>query len=236
MSATVRALRIGLSLLGVVEPIRRFDAQTVSARAILGAPKNSVRAGGTTERLDGLWAGAAVGFRTGPWTFAAEGTRGTVSGSPGSPAVDRDVGEISFAARFDSHIGVGPELRYLTRAFRSAAGYQRWDMLAVAVTGSHDLGSPVARATASLVFLPILGVTAGQPRPTHGLGSEVGFSAASDRSPLAFTLGYRVQRFYFGPSAGRSEQFEALAVSVEVRLQRRGGRWGSPAHFRPAQR
>jgi hypothetical protein len=225
MNRTLRALRLALPLCGWFAPTWNLAGQTLSARGIMGAPKNSVRTAGVTERLGGLWAGVAVGLRTGQWTMSAEGTRGSLSSSGGSPVLDRDVGEVSLSTRYDFPPGVGPELRYVARAFRSAAGYQRWNMLALAVTGSRDLGHPAVHGFASVAFLPILSVTAGQSRPTSGLGSEVGLSVAPDRSPLAFALSYRVERFFFSPSAARSEQFEALTLSASVSVRRLAGRW-----------
>jgi len=98
-------------------------------------------------------------------------------------------------------------------------------MLAIAVTGSHDLGNPAVHGFASVAYLPILSATGGEPRPTGGLGSEVGLAVAPDRFPLAFALGYRVERFFFSQSAARSEQFEALTLSAGVRVRRHARRW-----------
>ena len=225
MNGTLRALRLALPLCGWFAPTWNLAGQTVSARGIMGAPKSSVRTAGVTERVGGWWGGVAVGFQTGQWTVCAEGTRGSLSSSGGGPVLDRDVGEVSLGSRYEFPPGVGPELRYVARAFRSAAGYQRWNMLAIAVTGSHDLGNPAVHGFASIAYLPILGATGGEPRPTGGLGSEVGLAVAPDRFPLAFALGYRVERFYFPRSAARSEQFETLTLSAGVHVRRHAGRW-----------
>jgi len=222
---TLRALRLALPLFGWFTPTWNLAGQAVWARGIMGAPKSSVRAAGVTERVNGLWGGVAVGFQSGQWTVSAQGTRGSLSSSGGGPVLDRDVGEVSLGGRYEFPPGVGPELRYVARAFRSAAGYQRWNMLAIAVTGSHDLGNPAVHGFASVAYLPILSATGGEPRPTGGLGSEVGLAVAPDRFPLAFALGYRVERFFFSQSAARSEQFEALTLSAGVRVRRHAGHW-----------
>jgi len=222
---TLRALRLALPLFGWFTPTWNLAGQAVWARGIMGAPKSSVRAAGVTERVNGLWGGVAVGFQSGQWTVSAQGTRGSLSSSGGGPVLDRDVGEVSLGGRYEFPPGVGPELRYVARAFRSAAGYQRWNMLAIAVTGSHDLGNPAVHGFASVAYLPILSATGGEPRPTGGLGSEVGLAVAPDRFPLAFALGYRVERFYFPRSAARSEQFETLTLSAGVHVRRHAGRW-----------
>ncbi len=222
---TLRALRLALPLFGWFTPTWNLAGQAVWARGIMGAPKSSVRAAGVTERVNGLWGGVAVGFQSGQWTVSAQGTRGSLSSSGGGPVLDRDVGEVSLGGRYEFPPGVGPELRYVARAFRSAAGYQRWNMLAIAVTGSHDLGNPAVHGFASVAYLPILSATGGEPRPTGGLGSEVGLAVAPDRFPLAFALGYRVERFFFSQSAARSEQFEALTLSAGVRVRRHARRW-----------
>jgi len=225
MNGTLRALRLALPLFGWFAPTWNLAGQTVSARGIMGAPKSSVRTAGVTERVGGWWGGVAVGFQTGQWTVSAEGTRGSLSSSGGGPVLDRDVGEVSLSGRYEFPSGLGPELRYVARAFRSAAGYQRWNMVAVAVAGSHDLGHPAVRAFASVAYLPILSAAGGEPRPTGGLGSEVGLSVVPDQFPVAFTLGYRVERFYFPRSAARSEQFETLTLSAGVHVRRHAGRW-----------
>jgi hypothetical protein len=225
MNATLRALRLTLPVFGTFVPASHLAGQTIWVQAIMGTPRSSVRAARVTERVDGWWGGAAVGFRTGQWTVAAEGTRGSLSSAGGGLVLDRDVGEVSLSARYEFPLGLGPELRYVARAFRSAAGYQRWNLLAVALTGSRDLGTAAVRGFASVAYLPILSAAGGEPRPTRGMGSEVGLSVAPDRSPLALRVGYRVERFYFPQWAARSEQFETLTLSVGVRVRRHAGRW-----------
>ena len=221
----LRALRLALPLVGWFTPTWNLAGQAVWAGGIMGAPKSSVRTAGVTERVSGWWGGVAVGFQAGQWTVSAQGTRGSLSSSGGGPVLDRDVGEVSLGGRYEFPPGVGPELRYVARAFRSAAGYQRWNMLAIAVTGSHDLGNPAVHGFASVAYLPVLSATGGEPRPTGGLGSEVGLAIAPDRFALAFALGYRVERFFFSQSAARAEQFEALTLSAGVRVRRHAGHW-----------
>jgi len=176
-----------------------------------------------TERVDGVWAGAAFGFDAGRFLFTAGGTRGTLTASTG-PVPKRDVGEISVSGRYAVRPWVSFDLGYVARAFSSAAGYQRWDIVSVGASGSRDLGTPAVRAVVAFAWLPVARIS-GQPDPSFALRSDVGLSVAPHGSPLTFTLGYRVERFHFSRSAVRSEQFEALTVSAGVRAQRVDGRW-----------
>jgi hypothetical protein len=198
--------------------------QAVSGRAVVGFPKSSLRVGGTTERVGGVWVGGAVGFHIASWTFSASGTRGTLSRTAGGGVLERDVGEISAGARYEPRPWLAVDGRYSARAFSSAAGRRRWNIAAIGVIGSRDLGTPVVRAAASLAYLHVLSGSEQAP-PDFGLGSDVSISAAPLRFPVAFSLGYRVERFQFPKSAGRSEQFETLTLSVGLRVRRLDGRW-----------
>lgn len=198
--------------------------QAVSARALIAAPKSSVRLGGVTERVDGVWAGLAVEFDAGRFTLSASGTRGQLTPSVAGTLPTRDVGELSLSGRYEVRPWLEFEVGYAARAFRSAAGYQRWDVLGLGGAVSRDLGTPAVRAFASLAYLPIVRVSQ-QERPTFALRSRVGISLVPNKFPIAFMLGYRVERFGFPEAAVRSEQFEALTLSVGVRARRLGGRW-----------
>jgi hypothetical protein len=116
---------------------------------------------------------------------------------------------------------LGLELRYTARAFSSAAGYQRWDVVGVGAAASRDLGTPAVRAFASLLYFPMVSVSH-QERPRFALGSDVGIALAPSKLPLAVTLSYRIERFSFPEAAARSEQFEALTLSLGLR-RRLGG-------------
>jgi hypothetical protein len=198
--------------------------QTVSGRAVIAAPKSSVRVGGVTDRVDGVWAGAAVDFRAGRFTLSGSGTRGQLSPSQAGTAPKRDVGELSVTGQYEFRTWLCFDLQYTARAFSSAAGYQRWDMVSVGATASRKLGTPAVRAFASLVYAPMVKVSE-QDRPSFALGSDVGIALLPLHFPIVLQLDYRIDRFKFPASSARSEQFEAFTVSVGVRAQRRDGRW-----------
>jgi len=198
--------------------------QSVSGRAVIAAPKSSVRVGGVLDRVDGVWGGLALDFHVGRFTLSGGGMRGQLTPSQAGTAPKRDVGELSLDGQYEFRPWLHFELQYTARAFSSAAGYQRWDIVGVGAAGSRDLGTPAVRAAVGLTWLPVVRVS-GQEAPTFALRSDVGLSVAPSRFPLAFTLRYRVERFRFSKSAIRSEQFEALALSVGVRARRVAGRW-----------
>jgi len=223
MNAARRALQAALLLAAGLAPAA-LAGQAVSGRAVVGFPMSSVRVGGTTERVDGTWVGGALGFHIAAWTFWASGTRGTLSSTAGSGVLEPEIGEISAGARYEPRQWLAVAGRYIARAFSSAAGRRRWDMAAIGVIGSRDLGTPVVRAAASFAYLHVLSGSEQAP-PNFGLGSDVSISVAPLRLPLAFSLGYRVERFQFPKSAGRSEQFETLTLSVGLRARRLDGRW-----------
>ena len=216
--------RMALSLAALLVARSQLAGQAVDARALVAAPRNSARLGSVTERADGLWAGMAVDFRAGRFTVSAQGTRGQLTASQPGLVPDRDVGEISVSSRYDVRPWIGLDLGYTTRAFSSAAGYQRWEMARVGVTASSDVGTPTVRAFASLAYLPVVRLRA-QQNPTFAFGSDMGLSVAPRRSPVTVSLSYRIERFRFSSATGRSEQFEALSLSAGVRAWRHGGRW-----------
>jgi hypothetical protein len=217
-------MRLALPLASLALTSLQLPGQAVAARAVMAVPRSSVRLGGVTERVDGVWAGAALGFDAGRFLFTASGTRGTLTASGTGTVPKRDVGEISLSGRYAVRPWLGLDLGYVARAFSSAAGHQRWDIVSVGAAGSRDLGTPAVRAVAALAWLSVAKI-GGEPDPSFALRSDVGLSVAPQGSPLAFTLGYRVERFHFSQSARRSEQFEALTFSAGVRARRVGGRW-----------
>jgi hypothetical protein len=203
--------------------------QTVSGRAVIAAPKSSARVGGVIDRVDGVWAGLAIDFRVGRFTLSGSGTRGQLTPSQAGTAPKRDVGELSLDGHYDFRTWLRFELQYTARAFSSAAGYQRWDMVSVGATASRDLGTKAVRAFAGLAYLPVVSVS-GQQRPTFAVGSDVGVALQPSHFPIALQLDYRIERFKFPASSARSEQFEAFTFSIGVAIQRVGGRWklGAP--------
>jgi len=136
----------------------------------------------------------------------------------------RDVGELSLDGQYRVRPWLRLELRYTARAFRSAAGYQRWDLVGVGAAASRDLGTPAVRGFASLLYFPMARVSH-QESPRFSLGSDVGIALAPSKLPIAVRLSYRIERFRFPEAAARSEQFEALTLSLGVRARRHAGRW-----------
>jgi len=216
--------RLAPTIAGMLVFTVDLAGQTVSGRAVIAAPKSSVRMGAVTEQLDGLWGGLAFDVQAGRFTMSGSATRGRLAPSPSGTAPKRDVGELSLAGQYAYRPWLRFELRYAARAFSSAAGYQRWDLVGVGATASHDLGSPAVRAFASLLYFPMVRVSQ-QARPTFALGSDVGIAVVPSKFPLACALSYRIERVTFPDVAGRSEQFEALTLSLGVRARRYGGRW-----------
>ncbi len=203
--------------------------QTVAVRAVIAAPKSGVRISGVTERVDGVWAGVALDFQAGRFTLSGSGTRGRLTPSQTGAVPKRDVGEMSLGGHYDFRPWLRFDLRYAARAFSSAAGYQRWDMLSVGATTSRDLGTRAVRACAGLAYVPVVTVS-GQQRPTFALSSDVGIVLLPTHLPIGLRLDYRIERFNFPTASGRSEQFEAFTFSMGSALQRVGGRWkvGAP--------
>ena len=224
MNEFPRVRQLAPLLAGLLAPGAQLAGQTISGRAMIAAPRASVRLGEVTEQVDGLWAGGAVGFHAGRFLVTASGTRGQLTASETGTVPKRDVGEISMSGQYEIRPWLGLDLGYAVRAFSSAAGYQRWNIVGVGAAGSRDLGTPAVRAVVGLTWLPVVKIGR-QESPTFALRGDVGLSVAPRRFPLAFTLGYRVERFRYSRSTGRSEQFEALTLSVGVRARRVGGRW-----------
>jgi hypothetical protein len=217
-------MRMTLPLAGVALIGVELGSQTVSARAVIAPTRNSVRLTGVTDRADGLWAGVALDVRIGRFAVSASGTRGQMTPAEAGAAPDQDVGDVSLGAEYVVRPWLGLGLRYTARAFSSAAGRQKWDMVGVGVTATHDLGTREVHAFANLAYLPLVTVTAADD-PTLAFGSEVGISVAPNPIPLVLRLGYQIQLFRFPAGIDRSEQFEAFALSVGVRASRLGGRW-----------
>ena len=209
---------------GSLLPMAASSGQTVSADVVVAAPKQSTRFSGSTERVDGSWLGGAVELETGRLRLSASGMRGRLTASDPGSVPRSDVGELSLNGRYGVRPWLGLELCYTARAFSSAAGYQRWDLVGVGATASRDLGTPAVRAFASLLYFPVVRVSY-QERPRLALGSDVGIAVAPSKLPLAVTLSYRIERFSFPEAAARSEQLEALTLSLGVRARRHAGRW-----------
>lgn len=218
------AVRIALPLAGVLLARTQLGSQTVSARAVIAATRNSVRLTGVADRADGLWAGLAFDAHIGRFAISRSGTRGQMTPAQAGTSPDQDLGDVSLGAEYAVRSWLGLGLRYTARAFSSAAGRQRWDMVGVGATATHDLGTRDVHAFANLAYLPLVTVSDAED-PTFAFGSEVGISVAPNRIPLVVQLGYLVQLFRFPAEIDRSEQFEAFALSVGVRASRHGGRW-----------
>jgi len=223
MNPPLRAFHLAPLLASILVPPAELAAQVVSAGAVIAAPMSGVRVGGVTERVDGLWAGLVLDVRVGRFTISGTATRGQLTGDA-SAVPPRAVGEMSLSGRYEFRPWLGFDLRYAARAFSSAAGFQRWNYVGVGVTASRNLGTPSVRAFASLAYMPVVTVT-GQERSPFAVAGDVGLSLAPNRFPITLQLNYRIERFRFPGAVARSEQFEALALSVGVRFRRRDGRW-----------
>ena len=224
MRASLSLRRLTVLLTGSLVPMAAASGQTVSGHAVVAAPKHSTHLSGVTERVDGSWVGGAVEFETGRVRLSLSGMRGRLTAADAGSLPKRDVGELSLDGQYRVRPWLGLELRYTARAFSSAAGYQRWDLVGVGAAASRDLGTPAVRAFARLLYFPMVSVSH-QQRPSFALGSDVGIALAPSKLPLAISLSYRIERFSFPEVAARSEQFEALTLSLGVRARRHAGQW-----------
>jgi hypothetical protein len=216
--------RMTFLLAGSVVPTAASSGQTISGHAVVAAPKHSAEFSGVTERMDGWWIGGEMGFEAGRLRLSASGMRGQLTAADPGSAPQNDVGEVSVNGHFRARPWLGLELRYTARALSSAAGYQRWNLLGVGATTSRELGTAAVRAFAVLQYFPLVSVSQ-QEEPSFGLGSDVGIAVSPSALPLAVTLSYRIERFTYPAAAARSEQFEALTLSLGLRARRRAGGW-----------
>jgi hypothetical protein len=222
--ASLWLCRLTFLLAGSLVPITASSGQMVSAHAVVATAKHSAHFSGLTERVDGSWVGGAAEFGTGRLYLSISGLRGRLTAPDPASVPKRDVGELSLNGRYRVRPWLRLELQYTARAFSSAAGYQRWDLVGVGAAASRDLGTPAVRAFASLLYFPMVSVSH-QERPSFAFGSEVGIALAPSKVPLAVALSYRIERFRFPETAARSEQFEALTLALGVRAWRHAGRW-----------
>src|SRR2546430_2749754 len=95
------SIRLALPLAGLLVTGAQLAGQAVAARAVIAVPKNSVRLGGVTERMDGVWAGVVLGFDAGRFRVTATGTRGQLTASGAGIVPKRDVGEISVSGQYE---------------------------------------------------------------------------------------------------------------------------------------
>src|SRR5256885_15911079 len=98
-----------------------LSGQTVSAHAVVAAPRQNAYFSGVTERMDGSWVGGAVEFEAGRLRLSGGGMRGRLTAAhAGLPK--RDVGELSLDGQDRVRPRRGPQLRYTPRALRPPAG------------------------------------------------------------------------------------------------------------------
>ena len=83
MNATLRLRQLAPLLAALHVPASMLAGQTVSARAVIAAPRSSVSVGGVMDRVDGLWGGMALGFRAGRFSLSGSGTASTGAGGAG---------------------------------------------------------------------------------------------------------------------------------------------------------
>jgi hypothetical protein len=200
---------------------RRSPAQRVELNAlgiVVAGPRGTVLYEGVRETVEGVWLGAVLEIKVGRFRVSGFGLRGTLD--PAANAVGRDAGEEGIVVRFEPRAGVGVEATYTARAFSSAVGYQRWDMLGLGAWVSTALGDPALQAYARGSYLPAVGVS-GQPSPNLALAAEVGVSAIPRRTPVVIRLAYRFERFDFpGQPTARVEEFDRITLEVGYRVRR----------------
>ena len=224
MRVSVVVRRLTFLLAGSLVPTAASSGQTVSGDVVVAAPKHSASFSGVTERMDGWWIGGEMGFEAGPLRLSASGMRGQLTAADPGSLPQHDVGEVSVHGHYRARPWLGLELRYTARAFSSAAGHQRSNLLGVGATASRDLGTAAVRGFVVLQYFPLVSVSQ-QEEPTFGLGSDVGIAVSPSALPLGVTLSYRIERFTYPAAAARSEQFEALTLSIGLRARRNAGRW-----------
>ena len=224
MRVSLVVRRLTFLLAGSLVLTESSSSQTVSGDVVVAAPKHSANVSGVTARMDGWWIGGEMGFEAGRLRLSASGMRGQLTAADPGSLPQHDVGEVSVNGDYRARPWLGLELRYTARAFSSAAGYQRWNLLGVGATTSRELGTAAVRAFAVLQYFPLVSVSQ-QEEPSFGLGSDVGIAVSPSALPLAVTLSYRIERFTYPAAAARSAQFEALTLSVGLRARRHAGGW-----------
>ncbi len=198
-----------------VSPAQRAE---VTGFGIVAGPRSIVLSEGVRETVQGVWLGMVLEVRVDRFLVSGFGLRGTLA--PVANTVRRDGGEEGILVRFEPRAGLGVDAMYTARAFSSAVGYQRWDMLSLGAWGSVVLGDPALRAFARGSYLPAVGVS-GQPSPSLALAADVGVSVTPRRAPVVIRLTYRFERFDFpAQPASRFEAFERIALEVGYRASR----------------
>ncbi|HWP37420.1 MAG TPA: hypothetical protein VNL18_07690 [Gemmatimonadales bacterium] len=210
-------------LTGIILPRHNVNAQVVTAHTVLAMPTSSVRFDDTVERSDGYWAGLELELRAGLFTLTGSGTRGELTPTV-NPLLDRNVGELRLAGRYDVLSWLGAEARYVVRASSSLTGHQRWEFYSLGARVLRDLGAPGLSGSAALAYSPTVRVS-GLEDPRYAVSADAGIAFAPERSPLTVRLSYRIERFRFPSTTARSEQFEALTLAVGLRARRQHGRW-----------
>ena len=206
---------VGL-LVPQTSPAQRLE---VTGFGLIAGPRGTVLYQGARETIGGVWLGLAAEVRVHRVSITASGLRGTLNPVAGTP-FDRDAGEEAVLVRFEPRSRVGVEASYTVRAFSSAAGYQRWNMLGLGAWVTAPLGDPALRAYGRASYLPAVSVS-GQPSPSVALAAEVGVSASPRRAPLIIRLMYRFERFDFpAQPIARFEQFERIALAVGYQIRR----------------
>ena len=215
MVATLLALTPGAGL-------ARLDAQDVRARLVVAAPHSSTRVEGIPDEVDGLAGGLAVDVRLGELTLSASGVRGSLDPTGTASGLSRNFGDVSLGARYRVRSWLDLGAQYTARAFSSAAGHARWDMMGVGATASMELGTPSAIASLGVAWMPSVALSTAEPG--NGLASELAVSVEPVSLPVHLRLHYRIERF-FDIGADRGEQFESFAAALGIRLRRENGRW-----------
>ncbi len=199
----------------------------IRAAGVTAQARSAVLVAGAREVISGLWWGGNLELQRGKLLLSGRGMWGTLTPDPSTPAIARDIGEVAAGLRIAPTDWLGLEAAYTVRAFSSAAGYQRWNIVGAGVGVSGKLGDPAVRAYLRGAYLPSVTVT-GQPSPSLGLTAEAGVIAEARGAPVLVGISYRLERYDFPGGAGsRLEQFDQISLRVGLVLPKRARAAGS---------
>ncbi len=209
---------LSLALLGAAGLASRpLAAQRVeiAGLGIVAGPQSTVLDQGAREVIGGVWIGAAVEVNVNRFLFVVSGLRGTLDPIENTP-FQSDAGEEGIRVGFALRSQLAVEASYVARAFSSAAGYQRWDILGLGASVSVPLGDSALSAHARASYLPVA-TASGRSSASFAVAAEVGVSVAPRRAPLLIRLTYRLERFDF---PGEPAQFDRITLEVGYRVRR----------------
>jgi hypothetical protein len=202
---------------GQVAPPTSQPGVGLSVSGVALQTRGTALFGGSREVITGTWTGVAAELRLGLLVFEGVGTRGTLSAAENTFALQRDGGEMRGIGRLEVQPWLWLEGGYGQRAFDSPAGYQRWTIPALGLAIAPPLGHRALRAHVRGHYLPSPKIE-GQEAAKTAFAVEAGLTARPPRVPVIFRVLYRLERYDFPAAAGRIEQFDALHVSLGLRV------------------